>query len=153
MMFAAGTGIAPMRAFIQERAAILEAGGSRKLGPALLFYGSRDAEKDFLYRSELGAWQKLGIVTVYGAYSRMPESGKPGHPKYVQDAIWEERQQCAELFRNGGKIYLCGSAAKLGQSCAEICKKIWMQETGKDEQAAEEWLQSVKTDRYVADVY
>ena len=153
MMFAAGTGIAPMRAFIQERAAIMEAAGSRKLGPALLFYGSRDAEKDFLYHSELDEWQKLGIVTVYGAHSRMPESGKPGYPKYVQDAIWEERQQCAELFRNGGKIYLCGSAAKLGQSCAEVCKKIWMEETGKDEQAAEEWLQSVKTDRYVADVY
>ena len=108
MMFAAGTGIAPMRAFLQERAAIAEAGGSRKLGPALLFYGSRDAEKDFLYHSELENWQKLGIVTVYGAHSRMPDSGKPGHPKYVQDAIWAEREQCGELFRNGGKIYLCG---------------------------------------------
>jgi cytochrome P450/NADPH-cytochrome P450 reductase len=153
LMFAAGTGIAPMRAFLQERAAIAEAGGSRKLGPALLFYGSRDADKDFLYRSELEQWQKLGIVTVYGAHSRMPDSGKPGHPKYVQDAIWEEREQCAELFKQGGKIFLCGSAAKLGQSCAEVCKKIWMQQTGKDEEAAEEWLQSVKTDRYIADVY
>lgn len=153
MMFAAGTGIAPMRAFLEERAAIAEAGGSRKLGPALLFYGSRDANKDFLYRSELEEWQKLGIVTVYGAHSRMPGSGTTGHPKYVQDAIWEEREQCSELFRSGGRIYLCGSAAKLGQSCAEVCKKIWMQQTGKDEDAAEEWLQSVKTDRYIADVY
>jgi cytochrome P450/NADPH-cytochrome P450 reductase len=153
LMFAAGTGIAPMRAFLQERAAIAEAGGSRKLGPALLFYGSRDADKDFLYRAELEEWQKLGIVTVYGAHSRMPDSGKSGHPKYVQDAIWEEQEQCSELFRQGGKIYLCGSAAKLGQSCAEVCKKIWMQQTGKDEEAAEEWLQSVKTDRYIADVY
>lgn len=153
MMFAAGTGIAPMRAFLQERAAIASAGGSRKLGPALLFYGSRDSKKDFLYKSELEEWQKLGIVTVYGAHSRMPDSGKPGHPKYVQDAIWEEREQCGELFKNGGKIYLCGSAAKLGQSCADVCKKIWMEFSGKDETAAEEWLQSVKTDRYIADVY
>ena len=153
MMFAAGTGIAPMRAFLQERATIESAGGSRKLGPALLFYGCRDAEKDFLYKSELAEWEKLGIVKVYGAYSRAPGAGTAGHPKYVQDAIWEEREQCAALFRSGGRIYLCGSAAKLGKSSADVCKKIWMEQTGKGEDDAEEWLQRVKTDRYVSDVY
>ena len=152
MLFAAGTGIAPMRAFLQERAAVAEA-GSRKLGPALLFYGSRDAAKDFLYKNELQEWEKLGIVKVYGAHSRMPDAGTADHPKYVQDAIWAEREQCAELFQNGGKIYLCGSAARLGQSCADTCKKIWMEKTGKSEQEAEEWLQNVKTDRYISDVY
>jgi cytochrome P450/NADPH-cytochrome P450 reductase len=152
MMFAAGTGIAPMRAFLQERAAIATA-GSRKLGPALLFFGSRDAQKDFLYQSELERWEKLGVVTVYPAHSRAPDAGTEGHPKYVQDAIWAERDQCAKLFNQGGKIYLCGSAAKLGQGCASVCKKIYMEKTGKNEEEAEEWLQSVKTDRYVSDVY
>ncbi|KAK3705239.1 hypothetical protein LTR37_013400 [Vermiconidia calcicola] len=153
MMFAAGTGIAPMRAFLQERATIARANASRKLGPALLFYGSRDAQKDFLYKHELAEWEKLGIVNVYGAHSRMPNAGTEGHPKYVQDAIWAEREQCAELFRQGGKIYLCGSAARLGQSCAEVCKKIYTEKTGKSEAEAEEWLQRVKTDRFISDVY
>ena len=151
-MFCAGTGIAPMRAFLQERAAIAEA-GSRKLGPALLFFGSRDADKDFLYKSELAEWEKLGIVTVYSAHSRMPDAGTEGHPKYVQDAIYEHRDICAKLFREGGKIYLCGSAARLGQGCANVCKKIYVEQTGKTEEQADEWLESVKTDRYVSDVY
>jgi cytochrome P450 / NADPH-cytochrome P450 reductase len=153
MMFCAGTGIAPMRAFLQERAAIANA-GTRKLGPALLFFGSRDAEKDYLYKTELARWQDMGIVTVHAAHSRMEGAGSEGHaPRYVQDAIYEKKDECAELFNQGGKIYLCGSAAKLGQSCATVCKKIFMEKTGADEAKAEEWLQSVKTDRYVADVY
>ncbi len=83
MMFCAGTGIAPMRAFLQERAAIAEA-GSRKLGPALLFFGSRDADKDFLYKSELAEWERLGIVTVHGAHSK---SYDEAFPKTVSSAI------------------------------------------------------------------
>ena len=150
MMFAAGTGIAPMRAFIQERAVIHKAGG-RKLGPALLFFGCRDAEKDFLYKDELKQWQEQGIVEVFGAHSRMP-AGSTG-PKYVQDAIWEQRERCSELFREGGKIYLCGSAARLGASCSKVVKDIYMEHSGKDEKQAEEWLDTVRTSRYISDVY
>lgn len=102
MIFAAGSGIAPMRAFLQERSAIAEA-GSRKLGPALLFFGCRDVETDFLYKSSLHDWEKLGILTVYPAHSRSLESGKP---RYVQEAIWEQREQSAQLFQQGGKICL-----------------------------------------------
>lgn len=150
IMFAAGTGIAPMRAFLQERAALASA-GSRKLGPALLFFGCRDEKKDFLYRDQLSEWEQQGIVQVFGCHSRSSE--KTGGPKYVQDAVWEQRELVADLFRQGGKIYLCGSAARLGQSSAAVCKKIWMEKSGKGEKEADEWLDSVKTDRYVSDVY
>lgn len=83
----------------------------------------------------------------------MPDAGTEGHPKYVQDAIYEHRDQCAKLFDEGGKIYLCGSAARLGQSCATVCKKIYMERTEKSEEDAEKWLRSVQTDRYISDVY
>lgn len=63
IMQAAGTGIAPMRAFLQERAA-LKRKSSVKFGPALLFFGCRHPMKDYLYSSELAAWQKEGIVEV-----------------------------------------------------------------------------------------
>ena len=62
VMVAAGTGIAPMRAFCQERAAIHLAG--QKLGPALLFFGCRHPEKDYLYRSGFEKWEKEGIIEV-----------------------------------------------------------------------------------------
>lgn len=152
ILFAAGTGIAPFRAFLQERAAIAKA-GTRKLGPALLFFGSRDAEKDFLYKDELAEWERDGIVTVYGAHSRMPDSGTEGHPKYVPDAVYERRDEAAKLFQEGGKIYLCGSAARLGQSCAKVCKKIYSEKMGASEEEAEKWLDRVRTDRYISDVY
>lgn len=150
LMFAAGTGIAPMRAFCQERAAVAAA-RSTKPGPALLFYGCRDSESDFLYRDELRRWEKEGIVTVFPAHSRAPASGRP---KYVHDAIWMERETCADLFMSGGKIYLCGSANKLGRSCADVCKKIYMDRNmDKTAEDAQEWLDGIKTDRYISDVY
>lgn len=63
IMQAAGTGIAPMRAFLQERAA-LKRMSSVNFGPALLFFGCRHPDKDYLYSSELAAWEKEGIVEV-----------------------------------------------------------------------------------------
>lgn len=151
IMFAAGTGIAPMRAFLQERAAILEA-KSRKLGPALLFYGCRHPDKDFLYKQELEHWQSSGIVQIFPAYSRAaPEDSAA--PRYVHDAIWEQRQKCSELFDQGGRVYLCGSAAKLGQSCADVWKRIFREGNEKSEAEAEKWLESVRKDRYISDTY
>ncbi|KAJ5193525.1 cytochrome P450 [Penicillium cf. viridicatum] len=149
LMVAAGTGIAPMRAFLQERACIAET-GVKKLAPAILFYGCRDSNKDFLYNDELRSWEDKKIVTVKPAFSR-PLDGS--NPRYVQDVIWDNREEVSLLFNSGGKIFLCGSAARLGQSVAEVFKKIYMEQTNKTTEEAELWLESVKTDRYVSDVY
>ena len=148
-MVAAGTGIAPMRAFLQERAAIAKAQGTDKLGSAVLYFGCRHEEKDFIYRDELAQWEQLGIVKVRTAFSKMDDRAHC----YVPDLILEDKEAVASMFREGGKIFLCGSAARLGKSTADVCKKIWSERTGKSEEEAETWLQSVKTDRYVSDVY
>ena len=147
IMIAAGTGLAPMRAFIQERAAIAEA-GVRKLGPAVLFFGCRHEDKDFIYKDELADWKNKGVVQVKTAFSKMENK-----PKYVQDVIWENKDEVADMFKAGGKIYLCGSAARLGKSAAEVCKKIYQEKTGVDEKEADEWLEKQKEDRYVSDVF
>ncbi|CAK3933249.1 cytochrome P450 [Lecanosticta acicola] len=148
IMMAAGTGIAPMRAFLQERAAIAKAGG-RKLGPAILYFGCRHETRDYIYKDELQEWEKMGIVQVKTAFSKMGDRSR-----YVPDVIWEDRAgEVANLFQNGGKIFLCGSAAKLGKSCANVCKKIYSEKTGKSEEEAESWLQSVRAERFIADVY
>lgn len=148
IMISAGTGVAPMRAFLQERAAIKEA-GVRKLGPAMLFFGCRNEEKDFIYRKELEGWERDGIVELKAAFSR-PDQGTK---KYVYEVLEENQDRAAELFESGGKIFLCGSAARLGQSTAESCKKIYMARAGKSQEEADEWLDKVKVDRYVSDVY
>lgn len=148
IMIAAGTGIAPMHAFLEERAAIAEA-GVQKLGPATLYFGCRDEDKDFIYKQKLVQWEQQGIVKVKAAFSKMSDRPR----QYVPELIWEDKDEIGDMFKNGGKIFLCGSAARLGQSTAEVCKKIYSARTGSTPEEAEIWLQGVKTDRYVSDVY
>jgi cytochrome P450/NADPH-cytochrome P450 reductase len=87
VMFAAGTGIAPFRGFIQERAAQLVCG--RDVGPVILYFGCR-SQKDFLYSDELQKWSKIGAVHVKPVFSR--ESN--GNKKYVQDLVWKCDKAC-----------------------------------------------------------
>lgn len=82
VMFCAGSGLAPMRGFIQERAAQKQSG--REVAPALLFFGCRSPQDDFLYAdAELGEWIKLGVVDVRPAFSRSPDQSNGC--KYVQE--------------------------------------------------------------------
>jgi cytochrome P450/NADPH-cytochrome P450 reductase len=150
IMIAAGTGIAPMRGFIQERAAIAS-GGQQKLGPAILYFGCRHHEKDFIYAEELKQWEKDKVVSVRPAFSKI---GPTGSVKYVPERMWDEREEIAKLFLDGAKIFVCGSASKLAKSTAEICKKIWLEKNpGKSDEDANEWLDKQKEDRYVSDVF
>jgi cytochrome P450/NADPH-cytochrome P450 reductase len=149
IMVAAGTGIAPMRAFCQERAAIHRA-GRKKLGPALLFFGCRHPEKDYLYRSELENWEKEGIVEVVPCFSR-PDDRSKGI--YVSDALWQQRERVWEMLEGGACVYTCGRAGRLGRSAAAAWRRIWMEKTGKSETEALEWLDSLKQYQYISDVY
>ena len=84
VMIAAGSGLAPMRGFIQERALQKEAG--RDVGKAILFFGCRSPDDDFLYsKTDLEAWGKLGILEVRPAFSR--ESDRSEGCKYVQEYV------------------------------------------------------------------
>ncbi len=82
IMFAAGSGLSPMRGFLQERAVQKKAG--RDVAKSTLFFGCRSPAEDFLYGdSDLKEWQELGIVDVRPAFSRCPE--KSEGCKYVQE--------------------------------------------------------------------
>jgi cytochrome P450/NADPH-cytochrome P450 reductase len=152
IMICAGTGIAPMRAFIQERATI-KAARNATLGPAILYFGCRHHEKDFIYSDELKQWEADGVVSVRPCFSKV---GPHGEAKlYVPDRMWEDREELARLFgKEHGKIFICGSASKLAKSTAEVCKRIWRDcHEGTSEEEAQAWLDKVKEDRYVSDVF
>lgn len=152
IMACAGSGLAPMRGFIQERATI-KAARKIDLGPAILYFGCRDYQKDYIYADELAQWEKDGVVSVRPCFSKAGPQGSAG-PKYVPDRIWEDREELAKLFaEQGAKIFVCGSARKLGKSTADVCMKIWMERTGKGEEEAREWLEKVKEERYVSDTF
>ncbi|RYO30510.1 Bifunctional cytochrome P450/NADPH--P450 reductase [Alternaria arborescens] len=152
IMICAGSGLAPMRGFIQERATIKKARNA-KVGPAILYFGCRHYEKDFIYSDELKQWETDGVVSVRGCFSKVAPSGEKA--QRVPDRMWDERKELAELFGDGGaKIFICGSASKLAKSTAEVCMKIFRDTfPGKTEQDALEWLEKIKEDRYVSDVF
>ncbi|CAF3919426.1 unnamed protein product [Rotaria sordida] len=146
VMIAAGTGIAPFRGFIQERAAQLVCG--RKVGPTILYYGCR-SQDDNLYFDELDQWSKLGAVKLRIVFSRQSNNEK----KYVQDLLWEDRNEIKNLFCNGARFYTCGSAKKVGASVKTCFIKIIQDVKQCDEGEAAKILEEISQDRYSVDVF
>lgn len=107
VMIGAGTGIAPFRGFVQERARLAELG--KPIGKMLLFFGCRSEGSDFLYREEWDHWKKkLGdkfeLIT---AFSREPSKAKV----YVQHRVREEAEKVEQLVDDRAAVYICGAAA------------------------------------------
>ena len=73
--------------------------------------------------------------------------------RYVSDALWEQRERVWGMFGNGASVYICGSAGKVGRSAAATWRQIWMEKTGNSETNALEWLDTLKNDRYISDIY
>lgn len=150
---AAGTGLAPFRGFIQERAAMIASG--RQLAPALLFFGCRSPDVDDLYREELDKWQLEGAVDVRRAYSRATD--KSEGCKYVQDRMLHDQQDIIKLWQEGAKVYVCGPR-RLADSAKEVSIKIKIEmekERGgeADPEKIQEWFDSLRNIRYVTDVF
>ncbi|EHK18616.1 uncharacterized protein TRIVIDRAFT_50977 [Trichoderma virens Gv29-8] len=150
---AAGTGIAPFRAFIEERFIILRSG--RPLAPAVLFYGCRNPLDDDLYYDEFSGWEAAGVVTIFRAYSRQPEASLGC--KYVQHRIWRQREYVADLWESDAKIFVCGSN-KMAEGVREILIQILLDKlktkgVSMGEKEAAEWFERVSNERYAIDVF
>jgi cytochrome P450/NADPH-cytochrome P450 reductase len=154
IMIAAGTGLAPFRGFIQERAAQLAAG--RVLAPALLFYGSHAPDSDLLYSDSLKRWEQLGAVSLRFAFSRKSEDSEGC--KYVQDRLYHNKSEVVELFDAGAKLFVCGSR-EVGDGVQEILVKIakerFTEKEGReaDDQRAREWFEGLRNERFATDVF
>jgi cytochrome P450/NADPH-cytochrome P450 reductase len=112
IMVGPGTGVAPMRGFIQDRIA----DGAEA---NVLFFGCRD-ESEFLFQEELEAWQKDGKLELHVAFSRL--SGKP--KTYVQQLVEKEGPRLAELVSRGGHVYICGDASKMAPDVMKAFRKV-----------------------------
>ena len=146
VMIAAGTGIAPFRGFIQERAAQSLCG--REIGRTILYYGCRNNE-DFLYATELNKWSKHGAVEIKSVFSRQNNNGK----KYVQDLLWEDRNEINQLYANGARFYTCGSARKLGASIKACFIKIIAEVKQCNDEEAWKIFEKISLYRYTVDVF
>jgi cytochrome P450/NADPH-cytochrome P450 reductase len=153
IMFCAGTGLAPFRGFIEERA--IQAKAGRKLAPAYLFIGCGHPDKDALFSNELKQWEKDGLVKLYYAYSKAKNVTKGC--RHVQDRLWEEREEMTQVFNEGAKLYVCGSSM-VGEGVAATTKRIFQDAAEalgktKTDEECEAWFEWVKSDRYASDVF
>ncbi|KAK0221668.1 putative cytochrome P450 oxidoreductase [Armillaria fumosa] len=133
IMIGPGTGVAPFRGFVQERVALarrtMEKNGPDALadwGRITLFYGCRKSTEDFLYKEEWPQYQEelKGKFTLHCSFSR--EKYRPDGSKiYVQDLIWEDRQNIADSIIAGkGYVYICGEAKNMSKAVEEVLAKI-----------------------------
>ncbi|KAL4819013.1 hypothetical protein BDW67DRAFT_173895 [Aspergillus spinulosporus] len=142
ILIAAGTGLAPFRAFIAERRQVLKIG--REVGDVLLFFGCRSPEEDFIYKDELSEMEgafggKLRIVTAFSRYGQRSERG------YVQDRVLEYKNEVREiLVAQRGNLYICGRAGMAREVERRITALLAEMEEGWSERDAEEWVKGVK---------
>lgn len=151
IMVCAGTGIAPFRGFLQDRALRVAEADGQKIGPTVLFFGCDHPPVNFLYKDELDQWEREGLVSVRPAFSHQPELGG----KYVQDRLWRDRADVVELVKQGAKFYVCGDGHHMAPAVHDACLHIYQEATGATLEEAEQWLTEMERTqaRYVADVF
>ncbi|VUC24083.1 unnamed protein product [Clonostachys rosea] len=149
IMIGPGTGVAPFRAFVQERAE--QARRGLNVGKAILFFGCRKPEEDFIYQSEWESYQKsLGdrfeLIT---AFSRQ------GSDKiYVQHRLEEQSKKIGELIQQGAFVYICGDAAHMAREVNVVLAQIIASSHDVDETEGRKLLKTMKsTNRFQEDVW
>ncbi|MES9829914.1 MAG: flavodoxin domain-containing protein [Candidatus Thiodiazotropha sp.] len=143
IMIGAGTGIAPYRAFLQEREALGSAGGS------WLVFGNRHFRRDFLYQTDWLAYRKAGLLNrITTAFSR-----DEGARTYVQARLYEERAELYRWLQEGAHLYVCGGV-EMAQGVHQSLLAILQDQGGLAEEAAVEYTETLREQgRYQRDVY
>ena len=148
VMVGPGTGLAPFRGFIQERAAAVAAGAA--LGPALLYFGCRRPDEDYLYEADWAALQAAGALTkLRVAFSRAQD-----HKVYVQHLLRGDAAEVARLVAGGAHVYVCGDGAAMAKDVHAALAGVLRDQLGVSEaQAAAELAAMAKEGRYVRDIW
>ena len=144
IMIGAGTGVAPYRAFVEER---VETGAT---GPSWLFFGERNYTFDFLYQLE---WQDY---LASGALTRIDVAFSRDQPEriYVQQRLWQRRAELREWIEDGAHLYVCGDEKGMARDVDQMLVKILGEPVNGDEEAGRAKLKALtKVGRYQRDVY
>lgn len=144
IMVGPGTGIAPFRAFLEER----QAAGAK--GKNWLFFGDQRAATDFLYADELRAWQTAGVLTRLDLAFSRDQSEKI----YVQQRMRENAAELYAWLEAGACFYVCGDAARMAKDVDAALHRVIETAGGKSPADAAAYVHSLKAaKRYARDVY
>jgi sulfite reductase (NADPH) flavoprotein alpha-component len=144
IMIGPGTGVAPFRAFVEQR---VEQGAT---GDNWLFFGDRNFDSDFLYQLEWQRHLKQGNLTRLDvAFSRDQD-----HKIYVQDRIRENSEELYRWIERGAAIYVCGDAKRMAKDVNDALIDVLVTEGGLETDAATQRLKVLRSEgRYQRDVY
>ena len=148
IMVGPGTGLAPFRGFIQERAWQKEQG--KNVGETHLYFGCRNKDIDYIYRDELEKYEADGVLKLHTAFSR-----DQGQKVYVTHRL---RENAAEFWRLIGEenahFYICGDAKMMAKDVHDIVTDIVRDHGGKTQEEAEAYVKKMEAQkRYSADVW
>jgi cytochrome P450/NADPH-cytochrome P450 reductase len=157
IMVGPGTGVAPFRGFLAERAALIRhkdqletPGNPLRLGPALLFFGCRHSKHDFIYQRELEGYASQQIVELMVAFSH--EEGS--QYRFVQDHIRAQRKRVMDLMDQGAHVYICGDGVTMAPDVKRTFLELYQERYQCDSIVAEQWLSRLEaTGRYCLDVF
>ncbi len=134
IMIGAGTGLSPLRGFVQELAMQREQGV--QVGESMLFFGCRHPSQDFIYQEELENFENEGVIALYPAFSRL------GNQKeYVQHKILANQDKIWAWLQEGAVVYVCGDALGMAPAVKEAFKQIYQNQTAAENAA--EWLEAM----------
>eukprot|EP00048_Salpingoeca_helianthica_P000519 m.42083 g.42083 ORF g.42083 m.42083 type:complete len:616 (+) comp10604_c0_seq1:3-1850(+) len=120
IMVGPGTGLAPFRAFLQDRFSRARTLPYPVLATTMLFFGCRHRDRDFLYQAELEAWAADGLLDLHVAFSRQ----QPDRKDYVQDHLKKHAVEVSNVVRAGGHIYVCGDANNMAPQVEAVLSSI-----------------------------
>lgn len=144
IMVGPGTGIAPFRAFLEERR---ERGAN---GSNWLFFGDQHRDTDFIYEHEIKGFSDDGVLTRLDLAFSRDQSEKI----YVQHRMVENGKALFDQLENGGCFYVCGDATRMARDVDTALHQIVSQHGGMSEDAATDYLNRLKREkRYLRDVY
>lgn len=144
IMIGPGTGIAPFRAFMQDREA------SEAVGQSWLFFGNPNFTQDFLYQTEWQGYLKRGVLTKINLAFSRDQSEKI----YVQHRLAENGSEIFEWLESGAHLYVCGDAMRMAKDVEDTLVSIIKQHGQRSESEAKQYLVNLrKTKRYQKDVY
>jgi cytochrome P450 / NADPH-cytochrome P450 reductase len=148
IMIGPGTGVAPFRGFLLERAALKKQGAP--IGESLLFFGCRDPTQDYLYEDEMRAFEAGGVTKLVCAFSR-----EPGKPKtYVQQAIAMNGDAVWELLQKEALVFVCGEASRMAPDVRQAFVDLFRKHTGASAVDGKAWLAGLVTShRYLEDIW
>ena len=144
IMVGPGTGIAPFRAFIEER----QTTGAP--GKNWLFFGDRSQKTDYLYGDEWETYRKDGILNELDLAWSRDQSEKV----YVQHKMLEKGAELWKWLQDGAVFYVCGDASRMAKDVDQALRTIAQQHGSMNEEEATIWIKALqKEKRYLKDVY